>query len=380
MCWALLAFMISFNLFIPELNSMISSLGGADLKGLNFLLFSFAALISRPISGKLSDTIGRIKVMYIGLFIGLIVTLMYPICGALWIFLLLRFSHGFSAGFLPTGATALVTDLIPVEGRGVAMGIWGTFISVGFGVGNFFSTYITHPIGLTGLFLVAASFAIIAGILMAMLSETLPNPQSFTFSHLKIKMNDVVEPTVLPAAIVMFCSATSTGVVFVTTPDISEYLGIENKGWFFLFYMSSTILIRLFASSWSDRIGRRKVLIFGLGFMVLGMLTVGFAQEWMMYTLGAILFGVSTGISSPTVFAWTADLSPITRRGVGAGTVFMALEAAIIFGAVLTLRFYDNQPSTIPIVYSLAAIMSIVGMLYLFWHMRTQSKSEKLEF
>lgn len=359
---------------------MISSLGGADLKGLNFLLFSFAALISRPISGKLSDTIGRIKVMYIGLFIGLIVTLMYPICGALWIFLLLRFSHGFSAGFLPTGATALVTDLIPVEGRGVAMGIWGTFISVGFGVGNFFSTYITHAIGLTGLFLVAASFAIIAGILMAMLSETLPNPQSFTFSHLKIKMNDVVEPTVLPAAIVMFCSATSTGVVFVTTPDISEYLGIENKGWFFLFYMSSTILIRLFASSWSDRIGRRKVLIFGLGFMVLGMLTVGFAQEWMMYTLGAILFGVSTGISSPTVFAWTADLSPITRRGVGAGTVFMALEAAIIFGSVLTLRFYDNQPSTIPIVYSLAAIMSIVGMLYLFWHMRTQSKSEKLEF
>ena len=135
MCWALLAFMISFNLFIPELNSMISSLGGADLKGLNFLLFSFAALISRPISGKLSDTIGRIKVMYIGLFIGLIVTLMYPICGALWIFLLLRFSHGFSAGFLPTGATALVTDLIPVEGRGVAMGIWGTFISVGFGEG-----------------------------------------------------------------------------------------------------------------------------------------------------------------------------------------------------------------------------------------------------
>lgn len=364
--------MISFNIFIPELNKMITHLDGQNYKGLIFLLFSFAALVSRPFSGKLSDTIGRIKVMYIGLFIGLLVTPIYPYCGSLTVFLSLRFSHGFSAGFLPTGATALVTDLIPPEGRGVAMGIWGTFISVGFGVGNFFSTYITQAVGLTGLFMVGVGFVVIAGILMSLLSETLPNPQRFKLSHLKVGINDILEPTVRPAAIVMFCSATSTGVVFVTTPDISEYVGIENKGWFFLFYMSSTIFIRLFASSWSDRIGRRKALIFGLLFMFIGMLTVALSQEWIMYTLGAILFGVSTGISSPTVFAWTADLSPAHRRGVGAGTVFIALEAAIMFGSILTILFYDSTRTSIPFLYSVSAGIALVGVTYLIWHIRTQ--------
>lgn len=368
MCWALLAFMISFNLFIPELNDMITSLDGKNLKGFNFILFSISALISRPFSGKLSDTIGRKKVMYIGILLGTIVTLSYPFIGLIYSFLLLRFLHGFSAGFVPTGATALVTDIISPEHRGVAMGIWGTFISVGFGVGNFFSGIIRSLIGLDGLFFLATSFAVLSGILIYRLSETLPNPVTFKPALLSVKWNDIFEPTVLPAAFIMFCSATSTGIVFVTTPDISSYLGIDNKGWFFLFYMVSTVFIRIFASSLSDKIGRRKTLILGLTFMIISTVIVSMSTNWIAYTIGAIVFGISTGISSPTVMAWTADLSPADRRGVGAGTVFMALEAAIIFGASITLVLYDNSINTVPILYLAGAFMSLVGIIYLIWH------------
>ena len=121
MCWALLAFMMSFNIFLPEFNEFITELGGEDYKGLIFLMFSFSAAISRPFSGKLSDTIGRKKVMYIGITLGFVTTLIYPLSSLVIYFLWLRFIHGFSAGFLPTGATALVTDLLPTKGRGVAM-------------------------------------------------------------------------------------------------------------------------------------------------------------------------------------------------------------------------------------------------------------------
>ena len=144
---------------------MITDLDGENYKGLIFVFFSITALISRPFSGKLSDTIGRKKVMYIGVVIGFITTLFYPIVG-LASFLALRLSHGFSAGFLPTGATAFVTDLLPEKGRGVGMGIWGTFISVGFGFGNFFSGMILDLVGIYGLFFVAAGFAVLSGILM----------------------------------------------------------------------------------------------------------------------------------------------------------------------------------------------------------------------
>lgn len=375
MCWALLAFMMSFNIFLPEFNEFITELGGEDYKGMIFLMFSLSAGISRPFSGKLSDTIGRKKVMYIGIVLGFTITLLYPISNLVVYFLWLRFIHGFSAGFLPTGATALVTDLLPTEGRGVAMGIWGTFISVGFGVGNFFATYIEKMVGFTGLFMVAAGFALIAAVLISMIKETLPNPQPFKWKLLKVRWDDVFEPTVRPAAFVMFCSATSTGIMFVTSPDMSGYVGLENKGWFFLFYMSSTIIIRLFASSLSDKIGRRKALIIGLFFMALSMTILGFSKDWLQYTIGAIVFGISTGISSPTIFAWMADLAPVKRRGVGSGTVFIALELAIIFGAIITLQIYDSTVSTIPLCYCIGAGISVIGMVYLIWHL---SKRESI--
>ncbi|GAB5419223.1 MAG: MFS transporter [Crocinitomicaceae bacterium] len=362
--------MMSFNLFLPEFNEFITDLGGEESKGMIFLMFSISAAISRPFSGKLADTIGRKKVMYIGIVLGFLTTLAYPLSEVVIFFLWLRFIHGFSAGFLPTGATALVTDILPTKGRGVAMGIWGTFISVGFGVGNFFATYIEKAIGLTGLILVAAGFALVAGLLISFIRETLPNPQKFQWKFLKVGVNDVFEPTVRPAAFVMFCSATSTGIMFVTSPDMSGYVGIENKGWFFLFYMSSTIVIRLFASSLSDKIGRRKALLIGLSFMAISMLTLGFSENWVQYTVGAIIFGISTGISSPTIFAWMADLSPEKRRGVGSGTVFIALEMAIIFGAVITLLLYDSTPLTIPLCYILGATFALIGIGYLLWHLR----------
>lgn len=361
--------MISFNLFIPELNQMITDLDGGNLKGLLFIFFSITALISRPFSGKLSDTIGRKKVMYIGIVIGAITTVFYPVVG-LTGFLILRLSHGISSGFLPTGATALVTDLLPVKGRGMAMGIWGTFISVGFGFGNFFSGMILKAFGIYGLFFVSAGFAVLAGILTYKLKETLPNPQRFKPSLLKVKFDDVFEPTVLAPAFVMFLAVIATGVIFVTTPDLSEYLGIENKGWFFIFYMSSTILVRTFAGSLSDRIGRRKSLILGCALLVLCMLLIATAQGVIQYTIGAFVFGLSTGVNSPTIFAWIADLAPEDRRGVGAGTVFMALEAGIMGGALLTLLLYNNTMESARTIYLFASSFGGLAILYLLWHLR----------
>ncbi len=361
--------MISFNLFIPELNQLISDLDGGDLKGATFILFGITALLARPFSGKLSDTIGRKKVMYVGIVFGAITTIFYPLVG-LFGYFVLRLSHGFSAGFLPTGATALVTDLLPENGRGVAMGIWGTFISVGFGVGNFFSGMILNLAGLQGLFIVAALFAVLAGLLILGIKETLPNPERFRLSHLKISWVDVFEPTVLVPAFIMFCAAVSTGIIFVTSSDISTYLGIENKGWFFIFYMGSTIFVRLFAGSLSDKIGRRESLIIGVSLLVISMVLIMTATEVIQYTIGAIVYGLATGVNSPTIMAWTADLSPENRRGVGAGTVFMALELAIIFGSVLSLKLYDNSMESARDLYALSGAFGVFAIVYLIWHIK----------
>lgn len=368
--FAMFLFMTSFNLILPELNQFITDLGGANHKGLIITLFTISAALSRPFSGKLSDTIGRKKVMICGLIICFIVSLLYPLSVSVWFFLVLRFLHGFSAGFLPTGATAMVTDLLPAESRGQGMGIWGTFISLGIGVGQWLGSFIYNEWGMNSLFLFSSFIAVIAGILILFVKETLEKTEKFKPQLLQITLKDVFEPSVLPAATVMFLTATCSGIIFVLTPDMSTFLGIENKGWFFGIYVLSTILVRLLTSSVSDKIGRRKTLIIGILFLIFSMILIGYAKDWKAYTAAAVVFGIATGISSPTLFAWTADLSHPERRGVGTGTLFIALEIGIMVGSFSTLLTYNNTLESITNGFLLGALIACFALVYLFWHLK----------
>lgn len=379
MCLAMFFFMTSFNLILPELNNYISILDGADKKGLIITLFTISAAISRPFSGKLADTIGRKKVIYLGIICSFFVMLIYPFSYSVLFFLILRFLHGFSAGFAPTGATALLTDLIPEKSRGHAMGIWGTFISLGIGVGQTLGSWIYLSFGFTILFLIGALFSLIAFILVFWIKETLVNQQKFNFKLLRISWKDVFEPNVLPAAFVMLLSAMCSGMIFVLTPDLSTYLGISNKGFFFGIYVIATILIRLLTSSLSDRIGREKTLLIGCFILVISMLLVGTSNSIVSYIFAAIIFGIATGITSPTMFAWTADLSHKDRRGVGAGTMFIALEFGIMFGALLTLVSYDSTKSTIFITFLIGAIMATIACIYLIVIIAKKKKVNALD-
>ena len=259
------------------------------------------------------------------------------------------------------------------------MGIWGTFISLGIGVGQTLGSWIYLSFGFTILFLIGALFSLIAFILVFWIKETLVNQQKFNFKLLRISWKDVFEPNVLPAAFVMLLSAMCSGMIFVLTPDLSTYLGISNKGFFFGIYVIATVLIRLLTSSLSDRIGREKTLLIGCFILVISMLLVGTSNSIVSYIIAAIIFGIATGITSPTMFAWTADLSHEDRRGVGAGTMFIALEFGIMFGALLTLVSYDSTKSTIFLTFLIGAIMATIACIYLIVIIARKQKANTLD-
>jgi MFS family permease len=372
LCLSMFLFMAGFNLIMPDLNQFITNLGGKEQKGLIITLFTISAGLSRPFSGKLSDTIGRKKVIYIGAICSTIVAMLYPLSETVFFFLLLRFFHGFSAGFTPTGATALLTDIVPSDRRGSAMGIWGTFISLGIGAGQSLGAWICSKYGFNILFSSAAICSILSIIVFFEVKESLFDPIKYKSSILKLKWNDVFEPSVRPAAVVMFLTAISSGIIFVITPDISEFLKIDNKGFFFGIYVVSTIIIRLLTSSISDRIGRRQMLLAGCFLLVVSMLLIAISESVSMYITAAIVFGFATGVSSPTLFAWTADLSHEARRGVGAGTMFIALESGIMTGSLSTLFTYRNTSSSVFITFSVGAFFALLAGSYLIWHIRTK--------
>jgi MFS family permease len=92
---------------------------------------------------------------------------------------------------------------------------------------------------------------------------------------------------------------------------------------------------------------------------------LGLASDIWSYTIAAGVFGLATGVSSPTLFAWTADLSLAHRRGTGSGTMFIALEIGILIGSGLTFLFYHNTIESARTCMFIAAGFGAIALLLL---------------
>ena len=81
---------------------------------------------------------------------------------------------------------------------------------------------------------------------------------------------------------------------------------------------------------------------------------------------GAVLFGLATGLNSPTIYAWTIDLSHPERRGRGVATMYIALEAGIGLGALLAGWIFANQLERLPYVHGLSLGLTLLAVAYLW--------------
>ncbi len=363
----MLLFMTSFNLILPELNDFLTDLGGEDYKGYIFIYWVISAAISRPFSGKLCDEIGRKPIVYFGLIISAIMLLIYPFSTGILMFFIIRFLHGFSTGFQPTGVTTWISDIVPAHKRGEAMGVFGITISIGIGLGQFLGSIVANSIGVEGLFYAASILGFASILLIPSVKEPLEEKSRMRLSHLYVKPHEIFDPLVFTPAILMLITATCSGIVFVTAPDHAKFLGIENKGWFLAFYTLSTMIVRVLAGKFSDKYGRRNNLIVGLIILAFSMYITSIAEDSLTYTLSAFAYGVATGINSPALFAWTSDLSNPRFKGRGLATLFICLEIGIGLGAFATNYFYDNTFVNLQYMYFFGAMIALVGFVFVWF-------------
>jgi MFS family permease len=368
LCVGSFLFFASFNMIIPELPSYISSLGGEDYKGLIIALFTLTAGLSRPFSGKLTDTVGRIPIMVFGSVVCLVAGLLYPVLGTVMGFLLLRLFHGLSTGFKPTATSAYIADIAPANRRGEAMGILGFFGSVGMASGPVLGSYIAQAFSLDLMFYVSSLLALGSVLVLIGMRETLPDKKKFNFRLLKVKRKDILEPRVFPSSIVLMFNVFAFGVVLTIIPDLSLYLGLANKGIFFAIFTVASLLIRIFAGQLSDRIGRVPVLIMASIILIFALSLIAFSQTIFFFYMAAAIYGIGIGMGSPTSYAWTVDLSDDNHRGRAMATMFIALEVGIGAGALISSWMYGNNSENFTIVFLSSALITSCSLLYLIYY------------
>ncbi|WP_080059898.1 MFS transporter [Spirosoma aerolatum] len=362
-------FSASFSMMIPELPAYLTKLGGKEYIGLIIALFTFTAGVSRPFSGKLTDTIGRVPVMAFGSIVCFVCGLLYPYLLTVWGFLTLRLIHGFSTGTKPTATSAYVADVVPANRRGEAMGMLGLFTAMGMSLGPAIGSWLATDFSMNVMFWTSSAFALLSiGILLRM-PETLATPERFRFGLLRLKKDELFDKQAIPPFLVLLLQSFSSGAVLTVISTLSGSLGITNKGLFFTVYTVASLMVRILFSKSSDRYGRVPVLFISTVILAFSMGLLVMVDSPVLFWTAAIFYGMSWGMNSPTVQAWTADLSDEHTRGRAMATMYIALEAGIGLGAVGSGWLLNHVVGELGVdaAFAVSGGMALIAVGYLGW-------------
>lgn len=365
LCFACLLFFCSFNMVIPDMDLLLGKIGAKQYTWLVIPVFAFVALISRPFSGKLTDSIGRVRVMCIGAVVTTLACCFYLFIPVAILFFANRAFHGLCAGFTPTGFTAFADDIVPLEKRGEAMGIVGICNNIGNAIGWVLGSQITNQFSAETTFIIAAILGFLSFLIFTTLKEVAVVKQKFTFHLLKINKDELFEKRVWVAGVVMLLTVFSSGAVFALIAQFSQHLSIPNKGTYMGIYISSSLIVRFLAGRWSDKYGRRRIAFAGTLFLVLSMLLLAFATSMFLFAFSAVVFGIAWGLLSPSLFAWAADVALVGKKGKAIGTLFMFMEGGIIIGSSICGILYNGQAQNFKFIFLLCTLFALLAGVFM---------------
>ncbi|REB05582.1 MFS transporter [Sporosarcina sp. BI001-red] len=163
----LIAF-LGIGLVIPVMPTLMNELHlSGKTVGYLVAFFAVAQLVASPLSGRWVDSIGRKKMIVIGLVMFSASELLFAIGQTLSVLFASRIVGGISAAFIMPAVTAFIADITTNETRAKALGYMSAAISTGFilgpGVGGFLATLGTRVpfFFAAGLALFAAIFSLI---------------------------------------------------------------------------------------------------------------------------------------------------------------------------------------------------------------------------
>ena len=104
-------------------------------------------------------------------------------------------------------------------------------------------------------------------------------------------------------------------------PQYADTLGIDASalGFAYSLYNVALLVCLVPAGAMADRFGRVRMIVIGTVLFSLSSLMLAFVMDIVQFAIARMIEGAGTALTTPAVFALTADLAPTERRGRGMG-------------------------------------------------------------
>lgn len=286
------------------------------IAGLVLALFGLASSIAQPLAGRLSDRLGRRKILVVGGLVAFGVTnVAFVMATAYWHLFVLRVLQGIAAAFTITASLAIVNELSHSWSRGGNMGVYNSFRLVGFGAGPLLASVLlaagplslpggTEVTGFEATFAVAGAAALLGAVLVGRFVED-PEGTGPTSRRLALRIWDRAGnwglDTIFALGVASLIMAVCMALLSAIEPEVNARLGQGPV----LFSVEFVALIAVLAvlqpvvGRASDRLGRKPFILIGMLALIPTTLLQGMVRApWEM-----ILVRGLQGVAGAMIFA-----------------------------------------------------------------------------
>ncbi|MCA9873122.1 MAG: MFS transporter [Anaerolineales bacterium] len=308
--------------------------------GLLISLYGFFIAVLQPVMGALADRYGRFKLfIQLGLVTMGIATLAFVFASRFVDLLLLRALQGVGVSLTVPASLALMAIATEKETRGGSMGVFSSMRMVGFAIGPLLGGYLHVHYGFDTAFLLGAA-AIFLGMLLV--HFLVREPETAVSSSTAPAKFQIIDRKLWTVGMIGLGLAT-----FIMAADFSMMTTLENEfnqrltqtavgfGLAFSALMVSRLIFQIPLGRWSDRIGRKPLIIGGMLLLAPSTLMLGLAGTTLQLTGYRLLQGLASAAVAAPAFALAADISHQGGEGRQLSVITMGFGLGIAVGPLV---------------------------------------------
>lgn len=338
--------------------------------GTALLVYGAAAFIAAPLTGKLSDKIGSLKVMKFALFGSGVLFFVYSfITDYNWILAATFVLAAVNESFRPANLS-FITEIVTPSQRRMAFALNRLAINAGMSIGPVIGGFLTL-IDYHYLFYANAVASILAGIYFSSVKwSSLSSIKEEVVDKLKSKVKFAILNdkyflfflfAVIPANLVFFQHLGALPLYIV------KDLGYTTAA-FGLFGSINTVLIIIAEVPLNNLMNDtpyKKSLIIGALLAGIGFGSFAISTTAVPLVISIIIFTFGEMIFFPTATAYISEISPSDRRGEYMGYYQMTFSFAFSAGPWLGTVVYENYGSVI--LWSGALVFGLISTALMFF-------------